>query len=366
MNLSNLDINETMHQKLEEVKELIKSLIRSHPKGRLTLNQLKADLKKYEGIDFEVFIRYYFGNCNSLDVIKIWKNELKLVYRGKTVYIEVAQPNHIQTMNQKLDMIPTKDDYNETAFEEMKIPGRYSLLIDSSCESLYDMNNDNNSFKNQTEREMDIIRWRDALFNNFKPSVSNCKQSIKLTQLPAESLLDPDQNLHEKSDDKPEITSNLMNNEIHHSNHSPRKNNSKISDKDEPQEIPVELNKPTTSSHTFEKLNLITEIRKLANKTIENFKMEAEEIINKKIFEIREVHAAFEDQINAQSNNEIEQIVDYERTIVVENDNCWNCGRKANETCSGCNSARYCGSFCQHKDWSNHQKNCGLHASYSL
>lgn len=30
-------------------------------------------------------------------------------------------------------------------------------------------------------------------------------------------------------------------------------------------------------------------------------------------------------------------------------ESCWNCGRKAAETCSGCNVARYCGSFCQHK-----------------
>lgn len=30
-------------------------------------------------------------------------------------------------------------------------------------------------------------------------------------------------------------------------------------------------------------------------------------------------------------------------------ESCWNCGRKAAETCSGCNIARYCGSFCQHK-----------------
>ncbi|NWW10821.1 MTG16 protein, partial [Oreocharis arfaki] len=28
-------------------------------------------------------------------------------------------------------------------------------------------------------------------------------------------------------------------------------------------------------------------------------------------------------------------------------ESCWNCGRKASETCSGCNTARYCGSFCQ-------------------
>lgn len=38
---------------------------------------------------------------------------------------------------------------------------------------------------------------------------------------------------------------------------------------------------------------------------------------------------------------------------------CWNCGRKASETCSGCNTARYCGSFCQHKDWERHHRICG-------
>ncbi|XP_073539854.1 protein CBFA2T2 isoform X4 [Phyllobates terribilis] len=38
---------------------------------------------------------------------------------------------------------------------------------------------------------------------------------------------------------------------------------------------------------------------------------------------------------------------------------CWNCGRKASETCSGCNIARYCGSFCQHKDWEKHHRICG-------
>ena len=42
---------------------------------------------------------------------------------------------------------------------------------------------------------------------------------------------------------------------------------------------------------------------------------------------------------------------------------CWNCGRKANETCSGCNTARYCGAFCQHKDWENHHKTCGQYAA---
>lgn len=44
---------------------------------------------------------------------------------------------------------------------------------------------------------------------------------------------------------------------------------------------------------------------------------------------------------------------------------CWNCGRKASETCSGCNVARYCGSFCQHKDWEHHHKACGQMQSSS-
>ncbi|KPP59443.1 hypothetical protein Z043_122635 [Scleropages formosus] len=45
-------------------------------------------------------------------------------------------------------------------------------------------------------------------------------------------------------------------------------------------------------------------------------------------------------------------------------ESCWNCGRKASETCSGCNAARYCGSFCQHKDWEKHHLICspGLQA----
>ena len=37
---------------------------------------------------------------------------------------------------------------------------------------------------------------------------------------------------------------------------------------------------------------------------------------------------------------------------------CWNCGRPASETCSGCKVAKYCGSFCQHKDWESHHRIC--------
>ncbi|XP_029660885.1 protein CBFA2T1 [Formica exsecta] len=38
---------------------------------------------------------------------------------------------------------------------------------------------------------------------------------------------------------------------------------------------------------------------------------------------------------------------------------CWNCGRPALETCGGCGIARYCGSFCQHRDWeAGHHTTC--------
>ncbi|XP_025602420.2 protein CBFA2T3 isoform X1 [Athalia rosae] len=35
----------------------------------------------------------------------------------------------------------------------------------------------------------------------------------------------------------------------------------------------------------------------------------------------------------------------------VPGSSCWNCGRQALETCGGCGIARYCGPFCQHRDW---------------
>jgi len=41
-----------------------------------------------------------------------------------------------------------------------------------------------------------------------------------------------------------------------------------------------------------------------------------------------------------------------------EGGQCWNCGRPGGETCSGCGLARYCGAFCQHKDWEDHARVC--------
>ncbi|MBN3322614.1 MTG8R protein, partial [Atractosteus spatula] len=62
-----------------------------------------------------------------------------------------------------------------------------------------------------------------------------------------------------------------------------------------------------------------------------------------------------------QATEDVIQVVNKQED---SSESCWNCGRKASETCSGCNAARYCGSFCQHKDWERHHLICspGLQA----
>ncbi|ESO86588.1 hypothetical protein LOTGIDRAFT_235377 [Lottia gigantea] len=57
-----------------------------------------------------------------------------------------------------------------------------------------------------------------------------------------------------------------------------------------------------------------------------------------------------------QAHEEVAAMINHQEE---SSESCWNCGRKASETCSGCNIARYCGSFCQHKDWENHHHVCG-------
>ncbi|XP_028651974.1 deformed epidermal autoregulatory factor 1 homolog [Erpetoichthys calabaricus] len=41
---------------------------------------------------------------------------------------------------------------------------------------------------------------------------------------------------------------------------------------------------------------------------------------------------------------------------------CANCGREAINECTGCHKANYCSTFCQRKDWKDHQHICGHQA----
>jgi len=110
----------------------------------------------------------------------------------------------------------------------------------------------------------------------------------------------------------------------------------------------------------------VNEVKKRAEEAVSDVKRQA-------VVELKKAVNAAEEKANdalSLANQRMDQAVQEARRKATEEtssiinlqdaskENCWNCGRKANETCSGCNHARYCGSFCQHKDWDTHQKDC--------
>ncbi|XP_055372398.1 protein CBFA2T1 isoform X2 [Condylostylus longicornis] len=125
---------------------------------------------------------------------------------------------------------------------------------------------------------------------------------------------------------------------------------------------------------------IAAEIRRQTEEKVAELKRNAEEAVNQvkrqAVVEIQRAVAAAESRaadIMAQERLKMEKFfVDMTRhtgdnrdvenkspSITTGQSACWNCGRKANETCSGCNMARYCGAFCQHKDWEHHHQICG-------
>ncbi|XP_078411031.1 protein CBFA2T1-like isoform X2 [Cetorhinus maximus] len=109
------------------------------------------------------------------------------------------------------------------------------------------------------------------------------------------------------------------------------------------------------------------EIWKKAEEAVNEVKRQAVSQLQKAVTEAEQ--KAYE-MITAERAKMEQKIADAKRqaaedafTVINEqedtSESCWNCGRKASETCSGCNAARYCGSFCQHKDWEKHHRICG-------
>ncbi|XP_007235195.3 deformed epidermal autoregulatory factor 1 homolog isoform X1 [Astyanax mexicanus] len=45
-------------------------------------------------------------------------------------------------------------------------------------------------------------------------------------------------------------------------------------------------------------------------------------------------------------------------TEIIIKHTCVNCGREASNECTGCHKVHYCSSFCQKKDWTDHQHSC--------
>ncbi|CRK87132.1 CLUMA_CG000941, isoform A [Clunio marinus] len=132
---------------------------------------------------------------------------------------------------------------------------------------------------------------------------------------------------------------------------------------------------------THQDSTLISDIKRQTEEKIAEFRRNAEDAVNQvkrqAVLEIQRAVSAAETraiEMIAQERIKMEKIygeinrsgdgIDGEHQTTGSNA-CWNCGRKANETCSGCNLARYCGSFCQHKDWEQHHQACGTNAARS-
>ncbi|OPJ74181.1 deformed epidermal autoregulatory factor 1 homolog isoform X1 [Patagioenas fasciata] len=54
------------------------------------------------------------------------------------------------------------------------------------------------------------------------------------------------------------------------------------------------------------------------------------------------------------------------KTEIIIKQSCVNCGREATNECTGCHKVNYCSTFCQRKDWKDHQHICGQSAAVTV
>eukprot|EP00066_Takifugu_rubripes_P016621 XP_011605887.1 PREDICTED: deformed epidermal autoregulatory factor 1 homolog isoform X6 [Takifugu rubripes] len=67
---------------------------------------------------------------------------------------------------------------------------------------------------------------------------------------------------------------------------------------------------------------------------------------------------SFQNQIIFQQPEDSEAKRSSEMTEIIINQMCVNCGRVAISECTGCHKVNYCSTFCQRKDWKDHQHIC--------
>ncbi|XP_043827270.1 deformed epidermal autoregulatory factor 1 homolog [Dromiciops gliroides] len=60
-----------------------------------------------------------------------------------------------------------------------------------------------------------------------------------------------------------------------------------------------------------------------------------------------------------------EDVAEGKAEIIIKQ-SCVNCGREAMNECTGCHKVNYCSTFCQRKDWKDHQHMCGQPATVTV
>ncbi|EGW05544.1 Deformed epidermal autoregulatory factor 1-like [Cricetulus griseus] len=92
-----------------------------------------------------------------------------------------------------------------------------------------------------------------------------------------------------------------------------------------------------------------------------------EEMVNSLLSTAQQLKTLFEQAKQASSCREAavtqaRMQVDAER----KEQSCVNCGREAMSECTGCHKVNYCSTFCQRKDWKDHQHVCGQSTSVTV
>lgn len=92
-----------------------------------------------------------------------------------------------------------------------------------------------------------------------------------------------------------------------------------------------------------------------------------EEMVNSLLSTAQQLKTLFEQARQASSYREAAATqakaqADAER----KEQSCANCGREALSECTGCHKANYCSTFCQRKDWKDHQHLCGQAAAVTV
>ncbi|XP_062245876.1 deformed epidermal autoregulatory factor 1 homolog isoform X1 [Platichthys flesus] len=67
---------------------------------------------------------------------------------------------------------------------------------------------------------------------------------------------------------------------------------------------------------------------------------------------------SFQNQITFQQPDDSDAKRNSDITEIIINQMCVNCGRMAMSECTGCHKVNYCSTFCQRKDWRDHQHSC--------
>ncbi|XP_077425734.1 deformed epidermal autoregulatory factor 1 homolog isoform X2 [Vanacampus margaritifer] len=70
------------------------------------------------------------------------------------------------------------------------------------------------------------------------------------------------------------------------------------------------------------------------------------------------VSQSFQNQITFQTADDMQAKRSTDIAEVIINQMCENCGRVALSECTGCRKVNYCSTFCQRKDWRDHQNAC--------